>query len=80
MLVNMHKCHIYRIVIPVVVGSSPIIHPNKFKHLGQLLQAGLFAFLSRVATVCNVARFLPFFAGYLAPRQHHSISFSLSGT
>ncbi len=44
MLVNMHKCHIYRIVIPVVVGSSPIIHPNKFKHLGHLLQAGLFVF------------------------------------
>ncbi|CAM2340967.1 hypothetical protein BVIET440_290020 [Burkholderia vietnamiensis] len=24
-----------RIVIPVVVGSSPISHPNKFKHLQQ---------------------------------------------
>lgn len=27
------KC--IRIVIPVVVGSSPISHPNKFKHLQQ---------------------------------------------
>jgi hypothetical protein len=26
-----------RIVIPVVVGSSPISHPNKFKHLAQFM-------------------------------------------
>ncbi len=25
-----------RIVIPVVVGSSPISHPTKYKHLGSL--------------------------------------------
>ncbi|CAG9205873.1 hypothetical protein BGLA2_1720115 [Burkholderia gladioli] len=25
-----------RIVIPVVVGSSPISHPNKYKHLRQI--------------------------------------------
>ena len=33
-----------RIVIPVVVGSSPISHPKKIKHLAQPLPAGLFAF------------------------------------
>jgi hypothetical protein len=33
-----------RIVIPVVVGSSPIIHPNKFKHLA-LNCLGAFSFV-----------------------------------
>jgi hypothetical protein len=33
-----------RIVIPVVVGSSPISHPKFIKHLAQPLQVGLFAF------------------------------------
>jgi hypothetical protein len=33
-----------RIVIPVVVGSSPISHPNRFKHLARP-QAGLLLFL-----------------------------------
>ena len=32
-----------RIVIPVVVGSSPISHPIKYKHLG-LLYLGAFYF------------------------------------
>ncbi len=27
-----------RIVIPVVVGSSPIVHPNKFKAYSLFLQ------------------------------------------
>ena len=29
-----------RIVIPVVVGSSPIIHPSNIKHLAQLARLG----------------------------------------
>jgi hypothetical protein len=38
-------------VIPVVVGSSPISHPNKIKHLARF--SGLFAFwpLVHVATM-----------------------------
>jgi hypothetical protein len=32
-----------RIVIPVVVGSSPIVHPNIFKHLA-LNRLGAFSF------------------------------------
>ncbi len=36
-----------RIVIPVVVGSSPIIHPIKYKHLAQPL-GWAFCFLSFV--------------------------------
>ena len=30
-----------RIVIPVVVGSSPISHPNEIKHLAQPTRLGL---------------------------------------
>jgi hypothetical protein len=33
-----------RIVIPVVVGSSPISHPNQNKHLAQASSLWLFAF------------------------------------
>ena len=33
-----------RIVIPVVVGSSPISHPTGYKHLAQLFGPGLFVF------------------------------------
>ena len=33
-----------RIVIPVVVGSSPIVHPTKFKHLA-LNGLGAFPFM-----------------------------------
>jgi hypothetical protein len=33
-----------RIVIPVVVGSSPIVHPNIFKHLA-LNRLGAFSFM-----------------------------------
>ena len=31
-----------RIVIPVVVGSSPISHPNKINNLAQLTRLGFF--------------------------------------
>jgi len=34
----------FRIVIPVVVGSSPISHPKSIKHLAQASPLGLFAF------------------------------------
>ena len=59
-----------RIVIPVVVGSSPIIHPNQYKHLA-LNSLGAFSFtghrqgnqevthfsllLSQAIPICQVA-------------------------
>ena len=33
-----------RIVIPVVVGSSPISHPKSIKHLAPLHKSGAFCF------------------------------------
>ena len=33
-----------RIVIPVVAGSIPVGHPNKFKHLAQSYRLGFLLF------------------------------------
>ena len=42
-----------RIVIPVVVGSSPIVHPSIFKHLA-LYGLGAFSFMGHSAErVCD---------------------------
>ena len=35
MLINVNKRAFYRIVIPVVVGSSPIGHPSKINDLAR---------------------------------------------
>ena len=40
-----------RIVIPVVVGSSPISHPNKFNHLAQFFSLGFLLFRIRKTNV-----------------------------
>jgi hypothetical protein len=40
-----------RIVIPVVVGSSPISHPKEFKHLAQSARLGFLLSGVRVTTV-----------------------------
>lgn len=50
-LVNIRECVDERIVIPVVVGSSPISHPNKFKHLAQSLRLGFLLSRIRVTTM-----------------------------
>ena len=39
-LVNIRECVDERIVIPVVVGSSPISHPNKFKQKARFVEPG----------------------------------------
>lgn len=40
-----------RIVIPVVVGSSPISHPKKIKHLAQFFELGFLFSSVRVGAV-----------------------------
>jgi hypothetical protein len=41
-----------RIVIPVVAGSSPVSHPNKFKHLARFIQPGFLLF-NVLKIICN---------------------------
>ena len=44
-----------RIVIPVVVGSSPISHPREFKHLAQFDELGFL--LSGIRVSAGVSKF-----------------------
>ncbi|KWF23424.1 hypothetical protein WL84_02975 [Burkholderia cenocepacia] len=51
-LVNIRECMDERIVIPVVVGSSPISHPNKFKQKARFVEPGFLLSGVRIQPMC----------------------------